>query len=94
MTFTATRRFTGSNWSAIHTDPMPPSPICCNSLYFPAIILPVVSVCIADESICAGALADAGRRVWLIEKPARLVVGLEHRFDLGPQRGVADAFPV
>jgi hypothetical protein len=35
ITFSATRRRTGSRCSAIHTVPNPPWPISCNSLYRP-----------------------------------------------------------
>src|SRR5262249_27347435 len=34
-TLTATRRRIGWAWSAIQTVPIPPSPICCSSLYGP-----------------------------------------------------------
>jgi hypothetical protein len=43
MTFTATRRLTGSVCWAIHTVPMPPSPISSTSLYRPDNTAPTAS---------------------------------------------------
>ena len=54
MTLRATLRWTGRVCSAMKTVPMPPSPICCNSLYGP--------ITVPGRSLAAGASTVASDR--------------------------------
>ena len=56
ISLTAIRHLTGSVWSAIQTEPIPPSPICWSSLYRPAMTVPGTSAAMGKDSVSEPAL--------------------------------------
>ena len=93
MTFRATLRRTGSVCSAMKTVPMPPSPICCSSLYGP--------MTVPGRSRGEGCRLDVGRAeprgpdaAGRFEEAAGLRGAVEQGLDRAAERRVAAAGPV